>query len=152
MHVRFRRHLGLAGLCHPLDACRHRHLLDRFILLFRRARPWPAKAPGLPKGAMAREWQVHGGGFYHIQKYLVAPERMPEHLIWFKWESYMTWISRGGASDGHLLGRLGALSDRPAKMELAPWQAIAISAGSLSIGWLVYTNLCKSPWAKRRRS
>ena len=35
----------------------------------------------------------HGGGFYHIQKYLVAPERMPEDLVWFKWESYVTWLS-----------------------------------------------------------
>ena len=37
------------------------------------------KAPDLPKGAHGEEWQVHGGGFYHIRKYLVAPERMPEH-------------------------------------------------------------------------
>ena len=80
----------------------------------------------------------------NIQKYLVAPERMPEHLIWFKWESYMTWIS--GAALLMVTYWVGSelfLID-PAKMELAPWQAIAISAGSLSIGWLVYTNLCKS--------
>ena len=49
--------------------------------------------PGLPAGAHGEEWQVHGGGFYHIQKYLVAPAEMPEHLTWFKWESYMTWLS-----------------------------------------------------------
>ena len=36
---------------------------------------------------------MHGGGFYHIQKYLVAPAEMPEHLTWFKWESYATWLS-----------------------------------------------------------
>ena len=51
------------------------------------------KVPHLPPGAYGEEWQVHGGGFYHIQKYLVAPERMPEHLVWFKWESYATWLS-----------------------------------------------------------
>ena len=51
------------------------------------------KVPNLPEGAHGEEWQVHGGGFYHIQKYLVAPATMPEHLTWFKWESYMTWIS-----------------------------------------------------------
>ncbi|MCW8843595.1 MAG: urate hydroxylase PuuD, partial [Rhodobacteraceae bacterium] len=44
-------------------------------------------------GADGEEWQVHGGGFYHIRKYLVAPAAMPEHLIWFKWESYSTWLS-----------------------------------------------------------
>ena len=45
------------------------------------------KAPDLPAGAHGEEWQVHGGGFYHIRKYLVAPAAMPEHLTWFKWES-----------------------------------------------------------------
>ena len=43
--------------------------------------------------ADGEEWQVHGGGFYHVQKYLVAPDAMPEHLTWFKWESYTTWLS-----------------------------------------------------------
>ena len=51
------------------------------------------KSPHLPPGAYGEEWQVHGGGFYHMQKYLVAPATMPEHLTWFKWESYVTWLS-----------------------------------------------------------
>ena len=51
------------------------------------------KAPDLPPGAHGEEWQVHGGGFYHIRKFLVAPAAMPEHLTWFKWESYSTWLS-----------------------------------------------------------
>ena len=51
------------------------------------------KTPSLPPLAHGEEWQVHGGGFYHIQKYLVAPEFLPEHLTWFKWESYFTWLS-----------------------------------------------------------
>ena len=50
-------------------------------------------APDMPKGATGEEWQVHGGGFYHIQKYMVAPSNMPEHLIWHKWQSYATWLS-----------------------------------------------------------
>ncbi len=50
----------------------------------------------LEPGADGENWSVHGGGFYHIQKYLVAPDRMPEELHWFKWESYMTWISGFG--------------------------------------------------------
>ena len=56
--------------------------------------------------ADGEEWQVHGGGFYHIQKYLVAPEAMPEHLTWFKWESYSTWLS--GAAMLILVYWLGA--------------------------------------------
>ena len=50
----------------------------------------------LASGADGEEWQVHGGGFYHVQKYLVAPERMPGDLVWFKWESYSTWASGFG--------------------------------------------------------
>ena len=46
-----------------------------------------------PAGVHGAAWQVHGGGFYHIQKYLVAPAKMPDELTWFKWESYATWMS-----------------------------------------------------------
>ncbi|MEL6680517.1 MAG: urate hydroxylase PuuD, partial [Pseudomonadota bacterium] len=44
------------------------------------------QAARMPEGVKGEEWQVHGGGFYHIRKYLVAPAEMPEHLTWFKWE------------------------------------------------------------------
>ena len=48
---------------------------------------------GLPAGVKGDAWQVHGGGFYHMVKYLVAPARMPDELTWFKWEAYTTWLS-----------------------------------------------------------
>jgi len=102
------------------------------------------KAADLPAGAHGEEWQVHGGGFYHIRKYLVAPAQMPEHLTWFKWESYATWLS--GAALLAVVYWAGAelyLIDVQ-KVDLAVWQAILISAGSLTIGWLVYDFLCKS--------
>ncbi len=102
------------------------------------------KVPHLPVGAHGEEWQVHGGGFYHIQKYLVAPENMPDHLIWFKWESYATWMS--GAALLMVVYWAGAelyLIDA-AKADLAIWQGILISAASLSVGWLIYDFLCKS--------
>ncbi len=103
------------------------------------------KAPDLPPGAFGEEWQVHGGGFYHIRKYLVAPEAMPEHLTWFKWESYATWLS--GAALLAIVYWAGAelyLIDTT-KADLTVWQGVLISAASLSIGWLVYDALCKSP-------
>ncbi len=102
------------------------------------------KVPHLPVGAHGEEWQVHGGGFYHIQKYLVAPENMPEHLVWFKWESYATWLS--GAALLMIVYWVGGelfLLD-PTKADLALWQGIAISATSLTIGWIFYDFLCKS--------
>ena len=102
------------------------------------------KVPDLPPGAHGEEWQVHGGGFYHIRKYLVAPAEMPDHLTWFKWESYSTWLS--GAALLMIVYWAGAelyLIDA-AKADLSQWQAVLISAASLSVGWLVYDFLCKS--------
>ena len=103
----------------------------------------------LPGPADGEEWQVHGGGFYHVQKYLVAPTAMPEHLTWFKWESYSTWLS--GAALLILVYWLGGeiyLLD-PAKADLTLWQGILISAASLTIGWVLYDWLCKSPLGER---
>ncbi len=101
--------------------------------------------PGLPAGAYGEEWQVHGGGFYHIQKYLVAPAEMPEHLTWFKWESYATWLS--GFALLCIVYYAGAdlfLIDRNV-LDVSPTVAIGISLASLALGWLFYDQLCKSP-------
>ena len=51
------------------------------------------KREGLPEGVSGDAWQVHGGGFYNIVKYLVAPKQMPDELTWFYWEAYATWLS-----------------------------------------------------------
>ncbi|WP_170443580.1 urate hydroxylase PuuD [Ruegeria arenilitoris] len=103
----------------------------------------------IPGPADGEEWQVHGGGFYHIQKYLVAPERMPDHLTWFKWESYATWLS--GAALLMIVYWVGGelyLIDAQ-KADLALWQGILISASSLTVGWLIYDFLCKSGLGER---
>ncbi|MCR8726693.1 urate hydroxylase PuuD [Frigidibacter sp. ROC022] len=98
----------------------------------------------LASGADGEEWQVHGGGFYHVQKYLVAPDAMPDDLIWFKWESYSTWLS--GFAMLILVYYLGAdlyLVD-PAVLDLKVWQAVLISLASLGFGWIAYDLICKS--------
>jgi uncharacterized membrane protein len=98
----------------------------------------------LASGADGEEWQVHGGGFYHIQKYLVAPDQMPGDLVWFKWESYSTWLS--GFALLIVVYYMGAefyLID-PAVMELNTFQAVVISMASLAFGWVAYDKICKS--------
>jgi uncharacterized membrane protein len=98
----------------------------------------------LESGADGEEWQVHGGGFYHIQKYLVAPENMPSGLVWFKWESYMTWLS--GFALLFLVYYLGGelfLID-PEVLDIPVWQGALISMASLAFGWIVYNQLCKT--------
>ena len=98
----------------------------------------------LASGADGEEWQVHGGGFYHVQKYLVAPAQMPGDLIWFKWESYWTWLS--GFTLLVLIYYQGAalfLID-PNVLDIQVWQGIGISLASLAFGWVVYDLICKS--------
>ncbi|MBB4304960.1 putative membrane protein [Rhodobium orientis] len=101
--------------------------------------------PGLPHGVHGEEWQVHGGGFYHIQKYMVAPDHMPDHLIWFKWESYTTWLS--GFALLCVVYYAGAdlyLVD-PAVLDVPAWGGILISLATIGIGWVIYDLACKSP-------
>ncbi len=98
----------------------------------------------LASGADGEEWQVHGGGFYHIQKYLIAPDQMPDDLVWFKWESYSTWLS--GFAMLVLVYYLGGelyLID-PNVADIAVWQGVLISLASLGFGWLAYDLICKS--------
>lgn len=107
------------------------------------------KGLDLPPGVQGEEWQVHGGGFYHIRKYTLAPDDLPEHLTWFKWESYATWLS--GAALLIMIYWVGGelyLLD-PSKADLALWQGILISGLSLAVGWLVYDGLCRSGLAGR---
>ncbi len=102
------------------------------------------KNSALPKDVHGEEWQVHGGGFYHIQKYLVAPAELPKHLTWFKWESYATWIS--GFALMCIVYYAGAdlyLIDRNL-WDVEPWIAITTSLGSIIISYLIYDLLCKS--------
>ena len=101
--------------------------------------------PGLPAGVKGDEWQVHGGGFYHMMKYLVAPAQMPDSLTWFKWEAYTTWLS--GFSLLVLVYYLGAdifLIDKSV-LDLTATQAASIAFVSLAVSWLAYEALCRSP-------
>lgn len=102
----------------------------------------------LPLGVRGEAWQVHGGGFYHMMKYLVAPARMPDELTWFKWEAYTTWLS--GFALLIVIYYVSAelfLIDGSV-LTLTPKMAIAISVGSLVVTWLIYEALCRSPLAR----
>ncbi len=108
--------------------------------------------PKEPKKGMSGElWSVHGGGFYHKQKYAVAPEVMPDTLHWFKWEAYFTWMS--GFALLAVIYYLGAdlfLIDK-SKMDLSQMQAIGISLAFLVGGWIFYDGLCRSPIGQNNR-
>ena len=100
-------------------------------------------------GVAGEAWEVHGGGFYRVAKYQVAPGRMPRELHWFKWEAYATWLS--GASLLVLVYYIGAdafLLDRGVS-DIGAGTAIAIGAGSIVGAWLLYEALCRTPLIDR---
>jgi uncharacterized membrane protein len=101
--------------------------------------------PDIPPGKGGQVWEVHGGGFYQVRKWLVAPQSLPPQLIWHKWEAYTTWTSGFallcwlyyGAADLYLID--------PAVADLGPLAAAGIGIAGLVLGWVVYDRLCKSP-------
>jgi uncharacterized membrane protein len=90
------------------------------------------------------QWSVHGGGFYHKQKYALAPERLPEKLHWFKWEAYWTWISGFALFVLIYWANASTYLVDPAVLDLPAWAAVAISAAMLGAGWVIYDLLCRS--------
>ena len=93
---------------------------------------------GLPAQAYGEAWQVHGGGFYNMVKYLVAPARMPEELTWFKWEAYATWISGFALVVAIYYAGASLYLIDPAVLAISPATGIAISVAGLVLGWAVY--------------
>jgi uncharacterized membrane protein len=113
-----------------------------FIALDNHLRP-PKDERDAEEGVGGEAWEIHGGGFYHVQKYKLAPQELPEPLLWFKWEAYTTWLSGFALlvvlyyvnADTYLIDKGVA--------DLRPWEAIAISVGLLAAAWLVYDGLCR---------
>jgi len=113
-----------------------------FIALDNHLRP-PEDEADNERGVGGEAWEIHGGGFYQVQKYRVAPRTLPEPLHWFKWEAYTTWLS--GFALLIVLYYVNAntyLIDRSVA-DLRPWQAIGISVALLAAAWLVYDGLCR---------
>ncbi|OHC23893.1 MAG: hypothetical protein A3J71_03095 [Pseudomonadales bacterium RIFCSPHIGHO2_02_FULL_60_43] len=93
-------------------------------------------------------WAIHGGGIYHLEKYKLAPPKMPENLHWFKWEAYFTWLS--GVALMLVVYYLNpSLYLVKPGVDLAPEMAIAIGFGSMVAGYVAYHFLCDSPLGKR---
>ncbi len=96
------------------------------------------------KGVGGEVWSVHGGGFYHAQKYKVAPPEIPDTLHWFKWEAYTTWMS-----GTFLLALIYWYSAEvylidPSIADISKPTAILIGCMTIVVGWVVYDFICKS--------
>ena len=97
----------------------------------------------LPDKSHGEAWQVHGGGFYHLVKYLVAPSKLPSELTWFKWEAYATWVS--GFALLALIYYAGAelyMIDI-IKYDFEKYEAVIMSILGIIFGWLIYDIICR---------
>ena len=96
-------------------------------------------------------WAIHGGGFYYVEKYKLAPKELPKKLHWFKYEAYFTWLS------GFFLMNIVYYIDAkaymidPAVSNISPTMAIVIGIGSLVSGWIIYDMLCKSSLIHKKK-
>ncbi|MDQ4081372.1 MAG: urate hydroxylase PuuD [Actinomycetota bacterium] len=103
----------------------------------------PRKREDAEKGVGGEFWSVHGGGFYHVQKYRVAPDILPEPLHWFKWEAYTTWLSGFALFIVLYYANADTQLVDPRVADLGSTTAIAISVGLLALAWVVYDLLCR---------
>ncbi len=103
------------------------------------------KREKMKEGVYGTAWEVHGGGFYHVEKFLVAPKELPPDLIWYQWEAYLTWVTGFGLLILQYYWRADVFLISPDVLPLLPAQAIWISILSLAGGWLIYDRICKSP-------
>jgi uncharacterized membrane protein len=89
-------------------------------------------------------WEIHGGGFYRISKYTVAPEELPEPLHWFKWEAYTTWLSGFGLLVVLYYWNADTYLIDPSVADIPVAAAIAVSLIGLAAAWVIYDLACKA--------
>src|SRR5207237_3063026 len=114
-----------------------------FIALDQSLRP-PKRDGAEAEGVGGEAWEIHGGGFYRVEKYRVAPRTLPAPLAWFKWEAYTTWLS--GFALLVLLYYVDPtqyLMD-PSRPRFQGWELVAASVAILVFGWLAYDTLSRS--------
>jgi len=113
-----------------------------FIALDNHLRP-PKDEADADLGVGGEAWEIHGGGFYQVQKYRVAPKTLPEPLHWFKWEAYTTWLSGFGLLIVLYYVNANTYLIDKSVADLRPWEAIAISVALLVAARVVYDGLCR---------
>jgi uncharacterized membrane protein len=95
------------------------------------------------RGVQGETWEIHGGGFYRIEKFRVAPPELPEPLHWFKWEAYTTWLSGFALLVVLYYANARTYLIDASVADLEVWQAVLLSVGGLVVAWVVYDALCR---------
>jgi uncharacterized membrane protein len=102
------------------------------------------KRDNMRPGVYGTAWEVHGGGFYQVEKYLVAPAELPPDLVWYKWEAYLTWMTGFGLLILQYYWHADVFLIDKSVLPMLPVQAMFLSVVALALGWLIYDRLCKS--------
>jgi uncharacterized membrane protein len=114
-----------------------------FIALDNHLEP-PRDPRDADRGVGGEAWEVHGGGFYRVEKFRVAPARLPETLHWFKWEAYTTWLSGFALFIAVYYSHASSYLVDTSVADLSSWEAIGLSVALLAVAWLVYDGLCRA--------
>ncbi len=106
----------------------------------------PIKPEDAGAGVSGELWSVHGGGFYHNQKYLTGPTNEPltEDLHWFKWEAYTTWLSGMALLAIVYWSDAGTMLVDKDVLAISASAAVAISIATIVVGYLIYDALCRA--------
>ena len=96
------------------------------------------------QGVSGELWAVHGGGFYHPVKFALSPPKLPDHLHWFYWESYSTWLTGFSLFTVSYLWSAGTYLIDKSVMDWTPAAAVAVALGFLVVFWLVYDGICRT--------
>ncbi|MDM0031884.1 urate hydroxylase PuuD [Variovorax sp. J22P271] len=103
----------------------------------------PEDQESLDKGVGGEQWAVHGGGFYNMQKYALAPKRLPDHLHWSYWESYSTWLTGFALFTMSYLWNASTYLIDKSKMDWQPGAAIGVALAFFVVFWMVYDSICQ---------
>jgi uncharacterized membrane protein len=95
------------------------------------------------EGVTGELWAVHGGGFYHPVKYAVAPPKLPDHLHWFFWEAYSTWLTGFSLFTVSYLWSAGTYLVDRSLMDWSPAMAVVAALSFLVVFWLAYDAVCR---------
>ena len=103
----------------------------------------PHDQESLDKGVGGEQWAVHGGGFYNMQKYALAPKKLPDHLHWSYWESYSTWLSGFALFTMSYLWNASTYLIDKSKMDWQPGAAISVALAFFVVFWIAYDCICQ---------
>ncbi|GAA4354378.1 urate hydroxylase PuuD [Hymenobacter saemangeumensis] len=94
-------------------------------------------------------WAVHGGGFYYLEKYKLAPKEIPRDLHWFKYEAYFTWLTGFSLLIVVYYFNASSMLIDPRVLDISPLTGVAIGVGSFAVALAIYHVLCETAWLKK---